>query len=46
MRDCEDWSWGKAGTILIERIILRKEYVLDDKNTHVVATSPFSIIHE
>jgi hypothetical protein len=42
IRDCEDWSWGKAGTILIERIVLRKDDEAHD--TEITSTSPYSNI--
>ncbi|WP_374724365.1 hypothetical protein [Calidifontibacillus erzurumensis] len=44
IKDCEDWSWGKAGMILVEKIILRNGDNLDSNNIQVTATSPFSVI--
>ena len=40
-RDCEDWSWGKAGTILVEKVSLRKEDQIGN-NISLNFTSPFS----
>ena len=46
MKDCEDWSWGKAGTILVEKIILRNGDTLVQDDIQVSATSPFTVIHK
>lgn len=43
IKDCEDWNWGKAGTIVIENLTLRKS----ELNSNLVeATSPHSKILE
>ncbi|RFA32091.1 hypothetical protein CAI16_19010 [Virgibacillus dokdonensis] len=41
IKDCEPWSLGKAATLIIERIILRKQSL---KSRQVQASSPFSKI--
>ncbi|WML58602.1 hypothetical protein [Neobacillus sp. PS2-9] len=42
IKNCESWNWGKASTLLIERISVGK---LDTTNkVEVTASSPFSII--
>lgn len=41
VKDCEKWNWGKAGAIIIERVVLRKS---DKKIELIDATSPFSNI--
>ncbi|MBY0145142.1 hypothetical protein [Neobacillus niacini] len=46
MRDCEDWAWGKAGTILVEKIILRNGDKIEEDQLQVSATSPFSVIQK
>jgi hypothetical protein len=45
MRNCEDWNWGRAATILVERIVVRevKEYL--SPNTNITATSPYSVLN-
>ena len=42
MKDCETWNWGKAGTIIIERVALRGS---DKKQGHVAATSSYSNVY-
>jgi hypothetical protein len=44
LRNCEDWSWGRAATVLFEKLSLRKE-----KNAELVevwSTSPYSKINK
>lgn len=41
IKDCEEWNWGRAGTVIIESIIIRKS---DNKSETVTATSPHSKI--
>ncbi|WP_413378288.1 hypothetical protein [Alkalihalobacillus sp. 1P02AB] len=40
IRDCEKWSWGRAGTLIIERLIFRE--VQTDSNFSISTSSPFS----
>ena len=41
LKDCEDWGWGEAGAIVIERISIRNRVM----NTKIISTSsPFSTI--
>jgi hypothetical protein len=42
IKNCEDWSWGRAGTILIERVTLRKTE--DTANLDVTVSSPYSTL--
>lgn len=44
VKDCEDWNWGKAGTILIEKVTLGKVVDRKVKNIEVIASSPYSEI--
>jgi hypothetical protein len=44
MKDCEDWSWGKAGAILVEKIILRTGEKTENDQIQVTASSPYSVI--
>lgn len=42
IRDCEDWPWGKSGTVIIERLVLRKDDEIDE--TQIVSSSLYSVI--
>lgn len=41
-KNCENWNWGRAAVILVERLSIRKESDVSDMV--VTATSPFSNI--
>lgn len=41
-KNCEEWNWGKAGTIIIEKISLRKSTSVAE----LKASSPYSTILE
>lgn len=40
IKNCEPWNWGKAGTLIIEKISLRKGHTVEN----VTASSPYSKI--
>lgn len=41
-KDCEDWGWGRAATIFIEKLVLRQD--AHDEQLSVFASSPFTKI--
>lgn len=41
IKDCENWNWGKAAVIIVERFIVR---ISDSTKESINATSPFSTI--
>ncbi|MCA1065396.1 hypothetical protein QTG56_06960 [Rossellomorea sp. AcN35-11] len=43
-RNCEDWNWGRAATILVERIVVREVKEFPTPDRYITATSPFSIL--
>ena len=44
MKNCEDWSWGRAATLLIERVVLRLEK--DDEKLGIIVSSPYSKVYD
>ena len=42
IKNCENWGWGKSGTLIVERVTYRKsKEILSDK-MEVTCTSPYS----
>ena len=40
LRNCEDWGWGEAGSVVIERVSIRNR--VENRNEKVTASSPYS----